>query len=173
LAARLEGERDVIAILFSILLWAIATALLLVAWRRRDGTAREALSRGWREFVWLLPRLTLGIIGAGFIARLLPEEAVSAYLGAESGWIGLMIATSAGALTPGGPVVGFSIAAAALKAGAGLPQVIGYVTAWSLLSFNRILVWELPIMARWFIGLRLMVSVPLPLIAGAIAMWVT
>lgn len=161
-----------ITLVFSFLLWAIAAALLLVAWRRHDGTAMEAFSRALREFLWLLPRLTLGIIGAGFIARLLPEEAISAYLGAESGSIGLMIASAAGAVTPGGPVVGFSIATAALKAGAGLPQVIAYVTAWSLLSFNRILVWELPIMARWFIGLRLIASVPLPLIAGAIAMWV-
>lgn len=153
---------------FSALLWAIAGALLLLARRRKDGTEREGLRRASKEFLWLLPRLAIGIVGAGFIARLLPEEQVAAHLGPGSTWLGLAIATIAGALTPGGPVVGFSVGAAALKAGAGLPQVVAFVTAWSLVSLNRMIVWELPIMPRWFIALRLLVCAPLPLLVGAI-----
>ena len=41
----------------------------------------------------------------------------------------------AGAATPGGPVVGFSLGAVALKAGGGAPQVIAYVVAWALFAF--------------------------------------
>jgi len=168
-----EGRRVVIAHLFSALLWAIAGALLLVAWRRRDGTHREAITRAWREFLWLLPRLTIGIVSSGFIAALLPEETVARQLGPDSGLTGLLFATLAGALTPGGPVVGFSVGTAALRAGAGLAPVVAYVTAWSLISLNRMLVWEAPIMPRRFMLLRIVVSLPLPVLAGLAIMLLT
>ena len=52
----------------------------------------------------------------------------------------------AGAATPGGPVVGFSIGAVALKVGGGPPQVIAYVVAWALFAFQRMILWEIPFM---------------------------
>jgi hypothetical protein len=159
----------VIALVFTGLLWAIVAALVLIAWRRRDGTAREGTQRALREFLWLIPRLAIGIIAAGFLAKLLPESLVARHLGPESGPLGLAVATALGAITPGGPVVGFSIGTAALKAGAGLPQVIAYVTAWSLISLNRMIVWETPIMPARFVWLRVAVSAPLPLLAGGTA----
>jgi uncharacterized membrane protein YraQ (UPF0718 family) len=159
-----------IAWIFAALLWLVAGGLFWLAARRRDGTGREALRRAWTEFLWLLPRLAIGILAAGFLAKLLPEDQVAAHLGPDSGALGLLVATIAGALTPGGPVVGFSIGTAALKSGAALPQVVAYVTAWGLVSFNRVLVWELPIMPREFVWLRILVSLPLPMIAGAMVM---
>jgi uncharacterized membrane protein YraQ (UPF0718 family) len=157
-----------IAVIFTLLLWGLALLLVVVALKRGDGTARKAWQRAVREFLWLLPRLAIGVIGAGFLARLLPGEAVAAYLGREAGYGSLVIATLAGMLTPGGPVVGFSLGTAALKAGAGIPQVVAYVTAWSLLSLNRVIIWELPIMPRHVIYLRLAISWPLPFVAGAL-----
>jgi len=72
----------------------------------------------------LLPRIGAGVIGAGFIAEIVPRALVAEWIGPGSGILGVVIATLGGALTPGGPVVGFSIGAAALKSGAGAPQVI-------------------------------------------------
>ena len=63
------------------------------------------------------------------------------------------------AATPGGPVVGFSIGAVALKVGSGPPQVIAYVVAW-----------EIPFMPARFVWFRAAVSVPAPFLAAAIAM---
>ena len=157
-----------IAIIFTFALWGIAAWLLVVAYRRHDGTMRRAWQRASKEFLWLLPRLAIGVIGAGFLAQLLPEAHIAAYLGKDAGLTGLVIATLAGMLTPGGPVVGFSLGAAAFKVGAGVPQVVAYVTAWSLMSFNRVLIWEVPIMPRAFILLRLALSWPLPLLAGGL-----
>jgi uncharacterized membrane protein YraQ (UPF0718 family) len=156
-------------IIVSLLLYAVAVALLAFAHRRNRRMPIVALTHTWREFVRLLPRLAIGIIGAGFIARMLPPELVSAWIGEGSGFSGVVIATLAGAATPGGPVVGFSLGAAALKAGAGAPQVVAYVTGWSLYTFNRMIVWELPIMPAWFVRLRVLVSLPLPFLAAALA----
>ena len=72
-------------------------------------------------------------------------------------------------LWPGGPVVGFSIGAAALKSGAGAPQVIAYTTAWALYAIHRLLIWEMPMMPARIVWLRALVSLPLPFLAAALA----
>jgi uncharacterized membrane protein YraQ (UPF0718 family) len=158
-------------LVFSALLFAVAGWLLILAWRRRDGSARAGAREGWEDFIRLVPRLLVGVVGAGYLAHILPRELVVAWLGPGSGLPGLAAASVAGALTPGGPVVGFALGAAALKAGAGLEQVVAFVTAWSLYTLNRVLVWEVPSMPRHFVVTRLLVSLPLPfLAAGAVAL---
>jgi len=71
-----------------------------------------------------------------------------------------------GALTPGGPVIGFSIGAAALKGGAGTPQVIAYCTAWALFAVQQLFIWELGVMPHRLVGLRIAASWPLPILAA-------
>jgi hypothetical protein len=117
-----------------------------------------------------VPRILLGVVGAGYIAALLPQEMVGRWFGADSGVTGLVIAVGAGAYTPGGPVVGFSIGAAALKGGAGAPQVIAYMTAWALFALQRMFMWEYPVMPRRLVVLRTLASLPLPFLAAAAAM---
>jgi hypothetical protein len=75
-----------------------------------------------------------------------------------------------GAFTPGGPVIGFSIGAAALKGGAGAPQVIAYITAWALFAFQRVLIWELGVMPPRLVWLRIVASLPVPILAALGAM---
>jgi uncharacterized membrane protein YraQ (UPF0718 family) len=122
------------------------------------------------EFILLLPRIGIGVIGSGFVAEALPNEWIAPWLGPESGFLGIVIATLGGALTPGGPVVGFSIGAAALKSGAGAPQVIAYSTAWALYAIHRLIIWEVPMMPPRMVWLRATVSLPLPFMAAALAM---
>ena len=114
--------------------------------------------------------MAIGVLGSGFIAAALPQDVVGHWLGSHSGVIGIVIATLAGAMTPGGPVVGFAIAAAALKGGAGAPQVIAYSTAWALYAFPRLFTYELPIMPARVVWLRVVASLPLPFIAAGVAM---
>ena len=66
-------------------------------------------------------------------------------------------------------MVGFSIGAAALKSGAGAPQVIAYSTAWALYAVHRLIDWEVPMMPARMVWLRAAVSLPLPFIAAAVA----
>jgi hypothetical protein len=112
----------------------------------------------------------LGVIGSGFIAALLPHDVVGRWLGADSGATGLAIAMVGGALTPGGPVIGFSIGSAALKGGAGTPQVIAYITAWALFAVQRVFIWELGVMPQRLVALRMLAALPLPILAALAAM---
>jgi uncharacterized membrane protein YraQ (UPF0718 family) len=156
---------------FTVLLFAIALWLLIVARRRADGSAETGLKLAWGDILHLLPRLAVGVIGSGFIAKALPQETVTAWLGTGSGLSGVTIATIAGALTPGGPVVGYAIGAAALKAGAGLPQVMAFVTGWSLYTINRVIVWEIPTMPLATVLIRTAVSLPFPFVLAGVVAW--
>jgi uncharacterized membrane protein YraQ (UPF0718 family) len=153
---------------FTLLLFAIAALLQVIAWRRHDGSARRSVKDAWQDFLHMLPRLALGVIGAGFIAKAVPEGVVLQWFGPNTGISGTAAAALAGVVMPGGPVVGFALGAAALKAGAGLPQVVAFVTAWSLFTLNRVLVWEVTTMPKGFVLLRIAVSLPFPFIASGL-----
>ncbi len=116
----------------NLLLGSVLAVLLMFAALRGRVVLMQGLREAAVDFLRLLPRLALGVIGSGFIAETVPQGLIVQWLGPESGVLGLGVATVAGALTPGGPVVGFAIGAAALKGGAAMPQVIAYATAWAL-----------------------------------------
>ena len=151
----------------NLLLGSILAVLLVFAAVRGRVVLVQGLREAGVDFLRLLPRLALGVIGSGFIAETVPQGLIVQWLGPESGVLGLGIATVAGALTPGGPVVGFAIGAAALKGGAAMPQVIAYSTAWALFALHRLLVWEVPMMPPRLVWLRALVSLPLPFLLGA------
>ena len=152
------------------LLFAIAIVLGLIALRRSRTVLTDSMREGFWDFLKLIPRIMLGVVGSGYIAALLPQEVVGRWLGADSGITGLCIAVLGGAFTPGGPVIGFSIGAAALKGGAGAPQVIAYTTAWSLYTIQRLFQWELPVMPPRLVWLRTAASLPIPFLAALGAM---
>jgi uncharacterized membrane protein YraQ (UPF0718 family) len=154
----------------NLLLWALVVALGLIAAIRGGGLLNDGVREGFGEFVRLSPRIFIGVVGSGFIAAVLPKDLIGAWLGPHSGIAGLAIAAVGGALTPGGPVVGFAIGSAALKSGAGAPQVIAYSTAWALFALQRLLIWEIPMMPARVVWLRAAVSLPLPFLAAAGAM---
>jgi uncharacterized membrane protein YraQ (UPF0718 family) len=154
----------------NILLWLVVAVLAFLAALRGRVLLNDGARVGTWEFIRLLPRIGAGVIGSGFIAEVLPKALVASWIGPESGFLGVIIATLGGALTPGGPVVGFAIGAAALKSGAGAPQVIAYSTAWALYAIHRLVIWEVPMMPPRLVWLRAAVSVPLPFIAAALAM---
>jgi uncharacterized membrane protein YraQ (UPF0718 family) len=116
--------------------------------------------------VSVAPQLALGFLLAGLATVLVPSEAVARLVGDESGVRGLLIATGAGALTPGGPFLQFPLVAALLRSGASEGAVAAYLTAWSLLGMQRVLVWELPVLGPTFATVRWTASLLLPLVVG-------
>jgi hypothetical protein len=160
----------IVFILINIFLWVLVGALGLTAAVRSKALFREGATEGIRDFVMLLPRIVIGVVGSGYIAAIMPPDLLTTWIGPGSGVLGIAIATAAGAITPGGAVVGFAVGAAALKGGGGAPQVIAYSTAWSLYSLTRLINWEVAMMPPRVVWLRAAVSLPLPFIAGLGAM---
>jgi len=157
-------------ILVDIFLWSLDAVLMVVAAVHGSAVLRASAREGAVDYLKLIPRIFIGVVGSGYLAEMLPQELVARWLGPDSGAMGVAIAVLGGAFTPGGPVVGFSIGAAALKGGAGAPQVIAYVSAWALFAVQRVFMWEIPIMPARLVWLRVAASLPLPFLAAAGAM---
>jgi uncharacterized membrane protein YraQ (UPF0718 family) len=165
-AGRTVRKRRTTSTIF--ILGGICGVLALIA-LRVGGVDR--LSAGATEGIHLLatvaPQLLLGFLMAGLATVLVPSETIARYVGEGSGLQGLAIATVAGAVTPGGPFLQFPLVAALLRAGASEGAVVAYLTAWSLLGMQRVLVWELPVMGPLFAGTRWIVSFLIPVLLGA------
>ena len=116
-----------------------------------------------------LPRVVVALAVASLIWVMLPKDRLSRHVGEDSGLRGLMIATLAGAITPGGPTSAYALLALLAGSGADRGALVAYITAWSTLALQRMLIWDVPFMGAEFAILRMLVSLPLPILAGLIA----
>ena len=149
---------------------AISAALV---WRR-DGASGvwEILKHDLTLFGGILPRVLAGCLLGAFIAEILPHEKVSRSLGPASGLKGLLIGTAFGAILPGGPFTAYPVASALLTVGADFGATIAMVVSWTLIGYGRAVAWELPIMGTDFTLWRIVISLPLPILAGALGRFV-
>lgn len=121
--------------------------------------------------VTVFPRVLLALMVAGLVQAILPRDKVAYWVGEESGIRGIMIATVAGALTPGGPMTSFPFVVALYMAGADRGSLVAYLTSWELLGFQRFMVWEVPMLGVDFALMRGLANLPLPILAGLAARW--
>jgi uncharacterized membrane protein YraQ (UPF0718 family) len=134
----------------------------------RDGSARFAavFFNDAGIFLDILPKMAAGCLIGVFSTLLIPREVVARWVGAESGFVGLLIATAAGAVMPGGPVTVYPVAGAFLAVGADIGAALAFVTSWTLLGYARALVWELPFFGPDFVLWRMAVAPLFPLFVG-------
>lgn len=154
---------------FFVLLALAAGAAL--AQRQGTDAVIEALVAAGELMVLVLPLVVVAIVMAAYAQALLPRQRIEQWLGRDAGWRGLFIAMGAGIITPGGPFMAFPLVVGLRAVGASAPVCITFLTAWSVLGIQRVLIWELPFFGVEFVLLRLAVSLPLPLIAGVITGW--
>jgi uncharacterized membrane protein YraQ (UPF0718 family) len=149
---------------------AVLVAVSVVLVWRRDGVhgVTEILYGDLALFGEILPRVLAGCLLGAFIAEILPHEKISRALGPESGLKGLLIGTAFGAILPGGPFTAYPVAAALLTIGADFGATIAMVVSWTLIGYGRAIAWELPILGTEFTIWRMLLSVPIPILAGAL-----
>jgi uncharacterized membrane protein YraQ (UPF0718 family) len=154
----------------ALILWALAIALAFWALRRNTAKARIAIGTAAERFLEIMPRIGLALLAAGFIGVLVPSEPVARLIGPESGIPGILLASLVGGFVPGGPIISFPLVVVLYKAGAGLPQLIAFLTAWSVFAFHRVLIYEVTLMGWRFSAVRLISSLVLPPLAGLLSM---
>ena len=152
----------------TIIMGVIALVLLIVGYQRGGGAHILGLKAAGNLLMQIIPLLIFAFIIAGMIQALVPQDLISKWVGAESGFRGIMIGTIMGSLTPGGPFISLPIAAGFLRAGASIGTMVAFMTAWSLLGVHR-LPMEVGIMGWQFMLVRLACVFVFPPIAGLIA----
>lgn len=157
----------------TVVLWLAAAALAVIAWRKGEGRLRAAFATTGGLMAQVATRLPLALLMAGFLSQVMPGEIIAGAVGERSGITGIVIASLAGGLVPSGPFVSFPVALTLLKAGAGMPHLIAFVTGWGIFAFHRVLVYEWPLMGLAFTGVRLAASALIPPLTGvlALALW--
>jgi hypothetical protein len=155
---------------WSTVLIAVLVAISAALVWRRDGAGGvwQILRHDLGLFGGILPRVLAGCLLGAFIAQILPHDKVSRSMGSESGLKGLMIGAAFGAILPGGPFTAYPVASALLSVGADFGATIAMVVSWTLIGYGRAIAWELPIMGTDFTLWRIVISLPMPVLAGAL-----
>ncbi len=149
----------------------VVVALLLawMTWRQGELDAvLSGLGRGAATLWSVTLLLVAAFLIAGLTQALISREIIDRWLGAQSGWRGIMLACLAGALIPGGPYVYYPIAGALLQAGAGLGVLIAFVTAKNLWSITR-LPMEFALLGPRLTIIRFLLTLAVPPILGFMA----
>ena len=156
----------------TIALWIITLTLILVSWNKGPDTINKGTQLVWSTTKKNGLLIVLAFIIAGFVTVLSPEDLVTAWIGPNSGWQGLISAEFLGSLLPGGPYVVFPIIAVLMQAGAGLGPAITLITSWSTQSLLTIS-FQLAFMGWRFTAIRWLIGLIIPLLAGftAILLW--
>lgn len=154
---------------FLVLLVIALGAALAVAWQEGLGRVFEIALTYLGFLAVLTPKILCGFFIAAAVPILLPRETILRWVGSESGLRGYLIASAAGALVPGGPMMIFPLAASFLAAGARLSVVFSFVTAWSLYGLNRTIIWEMSFLHIEFVLWRVLLCLPFPVLVGLLA----
>lgn len=151
-----------------VLVLAVASGAACYVFRGAD--AMVASFRGDMELIAAIaPRLGAAFFIAAFVQALLSRDWVARHLGDRSGTRGLLVATGAGIITPGGPMTAFPVVASLRSLGTARGPLIAYLTSWSTLGLQRIMVWEIPLMGLEFALLRWFSTLLMAPLAGLIA----
>ncbi len=143
-------------------------AVILVFLSYQKGVHIQGLKASGNMLLQIIPLLVFAFLIAGMIQFLIPREIISNWVGAESGFRGILIGTAMGSIAPGGPFVSMPLAAGMLRMGANIGTMVAFLTAWSLLAFTRMPM-ELGIMGWKFTLIRMACTFFFPPIAGLIA----
>lgn len=155
----------------AILLLGAAIGAVVLFLREGTGAVAAVLRSDAILLAQILPMVLGALLLGAYLKSLLPDRLLDRWLGRDSGWTGLGLAAVAGAITPGGPFASFPLALAFYRAGADAGVVVAYLTSWTCLNLARLLVFEIPMLGWELAVLRLLASLPLPLLAGLSARW--
>jgi len=146
----------------------LAIVLIFIAYSKGGGEHIVGLKSAGNMLVQIIPLLIFAFIIAGMVQVLLPFEMISKWLGAESGFRGILIGTVVGGFAPGGPYVSLPVAAGLLRVGASVGTMVAFLTSWSLWAISRLPL-EIGIMGWKFTLIRIACTFFFPPIAGLIA----
>ena len=140
-------------------------AILNFGFLGTDGLSAGA-SQGMKDLVVIGPRIAAGVVLAAVIQVWLPREGVGKWFGKKRGLRSLVIASALGLVTVGGPFASFPLVAALAAAGVEAGSLVSFLTGWSLLGLQRLIVWEWPLLGAEFVNLRILCCLAMPVIAG-------
>ena len=112
----------------SYIFYGLAIVLLILSYIKDKKKTKMAIKKAWKAFENILPQFLVVIVLVGFLLAVFDPDTISKIIGAESGWIGVLLAGIIGSITLIPGFVAFPTAAILLENGAGYMQIATFVS---------------------------------------------
>jgi len=142
----------------------ITTVVLLSIFPDKKGAV---ISTSWDFFIEMALILPAVMVILGLFAVWVPKDIVVKYLGNASGIRGIFLAIILGALPTGPLYIAFPMAAALLKKGAKISNIIIFLSAWACIKIPQEMV-ELQFLGVQFMISRLILTIIFVVIMGLV-----
>jgi len=146
----------------------LALILLSIGYHQGEGKHLLGIKGAMSMIIQITPLLVFSLIVGGMVHVLIPQAVISKWVGAESGFKGIFLATIAGLLAPGGPYTILPILAGLFQTGVSIGVIMAFYTAKFLCGFTRLPI-EIGIMGWKFAMVHLVTTFFLPPIVGLLA----
>ncbi|WP_234121936.1 permease [Clostridium hydrogenum] len=114
--------------MFTVGLYIVTFILMLVSLIKSREKTKMAIIKGWKSFENILPLFLSILLIIGIIFAVLSPQIISKLIGQQSGIIGIVFAAIIGSCTVIPGFVTFPLAATLLKNGAGMIQIIVFIS---------------------------------------------
>ncbi|MFH5836869.1 permease [Proteiniclasticum sp. C24MP] len=119
-------------------LYGTTLVLLIISFYKDKMKTKKALRKAWKAFENILPEFLVVITLVGVLIAVLNPEVISRIIGADSGWIGVVLATLVGSVTMIPGFIAFPTAALLLEGGAGYMQIGAFISSLMMVGFITI-----------------------------------
>ncbi len=120
---------------FTFSLYGAAAVLLGVSFAKDKKKTALSLKRAWKMFINVLPQFIAILLLVGLLLTVVTPETIRSFLGAESGFLGILTASLLGAVALVPVMIAFPIAAELLKDGAGIAQIAVFISTLTMVGF--------------------------------------
>ena len=120
---------------FTYSLYGIAAILLGVSFAKDRKKTILSLIRAWKMFIGVLPQFIAILLLIGLLLAIVTPEMIQRVIGAESGFLGMLITSLLGAVTLVPALIAFPVAAELLNNGAGITQIAVFISTLTMVGF--------------------------------------
>lgn len=121
--------------IFTYLLYGVALILLVISFIKSKKKTLLSLKRAWAMFLNVLPQFVAILLLVGLLLAVINSETIQNVIGAESGFLGMLISSLLGAITLIPALVAFPVAAELLNNGAGIAQIAVFISTLTMVGF--------------------------------------
>lgn len=119
-------------------LYGTTLVLLIISFYKDKMKTKKALRKAWKAFENILPEFLVVITLVGVLIAVLNPQVISRIIGADSGWLGVVLATLVGSVTLIPGFIAFPTAALLLEGGAGYMQIGAFISSLMMVGFITI-----------------------------------
>ncbi len=156
--------------LTALLINALAAAALAAAFIKNRRSAVKALKIAGKMFVSLLPMLLIIILLIGLLFAFISTESLEAFLGEQSGPIGLISAALLGSILHIPALLAFPLASSLMEKGAAVGVIAAFITTLTMIGMVTLPL-EISSMGRRFALMRNGLSFAAALIISILIGW--